>query len=296
MPKLAKGKAKKEMKGGNPAVELINEITQLIDKKKWDAIDKTQLVNKMRELVSELDRMPHKLVAQTTIELDAETNVIEEAEKSVEEAEKSVKEAEQELAKANELFERARKLFSDDTLDNQDKKGQLESIKDEISNNINTAQLAIDFIELLISNTKDPAVKDKLQDLLTRCNTAVAQIKQISEKINNIDLTTSLTGGKLKKSSKSKKQKQKGGELMDTGAIYNVSGLITDANNPLAIGDFSHLANVNSPFSAGMDTSLFATTNSVPPVIMNKITPPMSGGKAKAAKSKKSEKAKKRKD
>lgn len=91
------------------------------------------------------------------------------------------------------------------------------------------------------------------------------------------------TGGK-------KKRSQKGGQPMEINAIYNVSGLITDTNNPLAVDmqAYNNLANVPPPMSTGFDKSIFASTNGINDTIMNKITPPISqtGGKRAKPKSK----------
>lgn len=97
------------------------------------------------------------------------------------------------------------------------------------------------------------------------------------------------TGGQKK--SKSSRKRQNGGTTpMDLAPIYNVTGLITDNTNPLALDTsaYNNVANVAPPMSTGFDRSLFAATSAMNSTIMDKIVPPISGGSKKTKKSKKS--------
>ncbi len=78
--------------------------------------------------------------------------------------------------------------------------------------------------------------------------------------------------------SKKRRSQVKGGTLpMDMGPIYNVTGLITDATNPLALDTaaYNNLANVPPPVSTGFDQSLYAATKGLNDTIVDKIMPPI---------------------
>lgn len=127
---------------------------------------------------------------------------------------------------------------------------------------------------------------------------------EIQEKFNEAlgKLTIKLTGGGKK--NKGSSRKLKGGNQVavvkefgapNTNLIYNASGLITSAKDPVAIGmtGTERLIDTHAPFATGMESGAFSGMHNLPASITSEISPAlgfMGGAHSKTKRATKSRK------
>lgn len=170
----------------------------------------------------------------------------------------------------------------------------------------NYVDSTVDFIKinepiLDILTTKEIV---KIDDL----NTAEQDAKEAAEKAAAKALEAAAAapegGGKKKKSTKGSSRKLKGGNQVavvkefgapNTNLIYNASGLITSAKDPVAIGmtGTERLIDTHAPFATGMESGAFSGMHNLPASITSEISPAlgfMGGAHSKTKRATKSRK------